>query len=354
MTEWLVEVVKIDKIQPHTNADKLEIVTVHDDYPCVVAKGQFKQGDLAVYVPVDSIVSTSQPEFSFLGKGPTERIKAKRLRGTFSMGLLVPARPDMRVGDIVADQLGVIKYEPQARDAKGRPTGSSGYSSGENAPDVSWMPLYTSINGLRRYKQVLTEGEPVIITEKIHGQNARFIWHRGNLWVGSHTKVKREPKEITWWDKVKYWTAKLALRNPDPPRRVLMTNWWYVAKKYNLANALQLFPDVVFYGEVYGSCQDLHYDSPGDLKLVLFDALENQRYVSYDRLKAMCKAMELPIVPELYRGPWHVTLTTLAEGQSTLAPHVREGFIVRPEEERSQDRVGRVIFKQIGEGYLLR
>ena len=36
------------------------------------------------------------------------------------------------------------------------------------------------------------------------------------------------------------------------------------------------------------------------------------------------------------------------------ADHVREGFVVKPTAECFDDRIGRVILKMVGEGYLLR
>ena len=68
-----VNVVKIEEILPHPNADTLGIVYI-GGYQCVVKKDAYKVGDLALYIQPDTIVPAI-PQFSFLWEGtePTER-----------------------------------------------------------------------------------------------------------------------------------------------------------------------------------------------------------------------------------------------------------------------------------------
>lgn len=92
-TEHDVQVVKIGLIRKHPDADALGVVDVYGR-PCVVRLEDWKSGDLAVYVPVDSMVPVADPRFAFLDRpgSPVDgyvRVRALRLRGIFSMGLLV-------------------------------------------------------------------------------------------------------------------------------------------------------------------------------------------------------------------------------------------------------------------------
>src|SRR3990167_2192296 len=103
-----VEIVPI-KLEPHPNADKLSLVKIHG-YTCVVNTNDWAGKDEAAYVCPDSLVDTKRPEFAFLGDRP--RITVRRFRGIFSQGLLVPAPEGSQIGDDVAEQLGVTKYEP--------------------------------------------------------------------------------------------------------------------------------------------------------------------------------------------------------------------------------------------------
>ena len=83
-----VVVVKLGPPEVHPNADRLEIHRIFDAYRCVSQKGLYKEGDLVAYIPPDNVVPDTE-DFAWLeGK---RRIKAKKLRGVISYGLLHPA-----------------------------------------------------------------------------------------------------------------------------------------------------------------------------------------------------------------------------------------------------------------------
>ena len=321
MSESNVVVVKVGKIEKHTNADSLGVTKIFD-YPVIVRLGEFVEGDKAVYGPVDSVVPVTDPRWAFLSGHA--RIKAKRLRGIFSMGLLTAADPAWEAGQDVHEQLNIVKYEPPEPFQMG----------GDNEKDPGFLPVYTDVEGLRRFPDVLRPGEDVCVTEKIHGANGRAVWHEDRLWVGSHTGIKREDS----------------------------TNlWWKAAGKYNLAAALQACPGVAIYFEVYGQVQDLKYgvNQSEVCRIALFDALRivDRTYLSVDAFQALACSLGLPLVPLLYRGPWDADqCAVLAEGKSLVSgsDNVREGFVVRPAIERFDERCGRVLLKRHGEGYLTR
>ena len=58
-------IVRINDIKPHLNADMLELINPLGGYQVVVRKGEFKVGDLAVYVYPDSVVPQTEP-FKFI------------------------------------------------------------------------------------------------------------------------------------------------------------------------------------------------------------------------------------------------------------------------------------------------
>lgn len=353
MSEFHVVVIEVGKFGKHPNADTLSILQVLGDYPVIFRTGGFETGQKAVYIPVDSIVPDTA-EWAFLDGH--RRIKAKRLRGIFSMGMLAPipctctgsARPlekievndngeivgnpqiwhktdclavSAKVGDNVQAAMGIEKYEPPEMLSMG----------GENERDPGFLPVYTDLEGLRRHPHLLIPGEEVVLTEKIHGANARFLFQDDRLWVGSHKCIKRESD----------------------------TNmWWVLAKKLNLAERLARTPGIAVYGEVYGAVQDLNYGHvKGHTSLVLFDAMDTKtrRYLDYNDFLDLCQTLELPAAPALYQGPWSDDLRSHSEGKSVLYPgNIREGFVVRPMKERFDQLVGRVVLKLVGEGYLTR
>lgn len=324
MSEHHVDVVRLGPVTKHENADTLAVTMVHGGYPCIVRLGEYNEGDLAVYVPVDAVVPTESERFAFLGAGHG-RIRAKKLRGTFSMGLLVKPEPDMAEGDDVAERWGITKYEPP--EIGGGSGGSFSSSRAASCP-FSW-PVY-DLEGLRKYGRLLTPGEPVHVSEKIHGCNGRFVFKDGQLWVGSRNQAKTESESDLWWG---------------------------IARAHDLAAKLPAFPDVVIYGEVFGQVQDLKYGVEMGARFALFDAvdLRTMRWLDVEEIDALAAVLDIPRVPELFRGPWDPDRADeWAEGPSTLAGHVREGFVVRPLKHRADPRLGRVILKRHGQGYLLR
>ena len=347
MSEFHVQVVRLGEIKPLENSDFLGITEVYGagGYPCIVKRGDFKPGDLAVYIPVDSVVPDTA-QFNFLapaqkvpgadgansrlpvGSVPERyrRIVAKRLRGTFSMGLLVPADEGMAEGDDVAAVLGIIKYEPPPIAFRTGPN-----TGGMDEQDPGLMPCYTDIAGLRRYPFALTEGEEVIITEKIHGENFRAVHDGERLWVGSRTRIKKEADD---------------------------SRWWQAAKNLDLPSKLTDAPMMAVYGESHGYTGGFPYGVERNTAgLRLFDVMDtkSRRYLDYDDFVTFCTTHGLPIAPVLYRGPWSSDLRTLANGQSTIDPsHIREGIVIRPVRERFDPQLGRVILKLHGEEFLIK
>ncbi len=181
---------------------------------------------------------------------------------------------------------------------------------------------------------MLQDGEEIVVTEKIHGANARYVWHQDRLWCGSRNMYKHLDGGSMWVD---------------------------IAQRLGLAERLATVPGIAVYGEAYGQVQDLKYGRDGH-DLVLFDALDTRtrRWLDYDDFLALADLLGMPVAPVLYRGPWSEQVKpdiwALAEGKTVLGQqqHVREGWVLRPTVERTDRRLGRVQMKLHGEGYLTR
>lgn len=333
MTEFHVEVVRLGKVSPHPNADTLSVTLIHQGYPVTFRTGEFQEGDLAVYLPVDS-VAPSTPEWEFLGPGlRNHRIKAKKIRGTFSMGMLTKAPPGLQEGTDVSELLGFVRYEDSL--STQQYTGVAKTDGLEvPAPKLIFQPKAYDIEPYRRYGSTLfAPHEEVVVLEKIHGQNARFVHDGTNLHVGSRVR----------WLNSDSWVAKSA-------------------RRYNLEEPLKRFPHIVFFGETYGN-NDLGYSvdrSEGDA-LALFDAWDSNtgQWLDFGVLQAICNTVNLPVVPILALGKFgdlKESLPGLAEGATTIGDkgHVREGWVIKPTVERTLEHMGRVILKMHGEGFLTR
>ena len=118
MTRKLATIRRISEIRPIPNADAIECAVV-DGWNVVVKRDEFKVGDLAVYLEIDSFVPTElAPFLTKPGHVPKEyngvrgeRLRTVRLRGTTSQGLLLPAIGTFPVGTDMTEALGIQKWE---------------------------------------------------------------------------------------------------------------------------------------------------------------------------------------------------------------------------------------------------
>src|ERR1035437_6668799 len=189
MSDFKVECFVVGKCAKNENSDRL-MVTDALGYPVQFCVGDFVEGDLVAYVPVESLVPLDRPQFSFLKnpKRPSrthERIKAKKLRSVFSMGMLVKPPEGAKAGDDIAPLLGITKYEEPEEDVVFAKTPAEPLVGWPlpRAKTVWWfrklfgikgnkpksvLPVY-DLEPLRRHQKALALGEPVVLTEKIHG-----------------------------------------------------------------------------------------------------------------------------------------------------------------------------------------
>lgn len=336
MSEFSVEVVEVRSVSHHPNADALDVATIQGKaLQTIVKRGQYGAGDVAIYVPYDSMVPDDVADAwgvsGYLSKG---RVRAVRLRGEMSYGFLVdvPVEMSVSVGDDLSDYFGVTKYEPPPQ-----------FIVGENAPDFPFFHKYTSIENFRRYPDVFSVGEEVVATEKIHGTNSRvgvtfdmdIPGERMHL-CGSHNMRKKTGVNGIY---------EMPLNVPS------------VAEFLNTTE-LSSGPVIVF-GEIFGwKVQDLHYgrEQTEPWSFSAFDISVNGTYLGYDEFAATCDAFGIERVPELYRGPFDATmLMELSSGDTVVGgSHMREGIVVRPVHERMDSRIGRVVLKIISDDYITR
>lgn len=312
-----VEIVPVS-LEPHPNADSLSIVRVYG-YTVIVRTQDWPNRNIGAYIPPDSIVPDTE-EFSFL-KGK-RRIKACNLRGVVSFGMLVPAPEGAQLGENVAEQLGITHYEPPIT-WKG--TANAGADTASPPPIV--VPTY-DVDALRRYPHIFQEGEPVWVTEKIHGANARYVFWDGQMYVGTRRVWRKEDPNCPWWRALGHTPA--------------------------LDQFCRENPGVVVYGEIYGDIQDLKYEcGPGEIKFAAFDIRKDGRWLN--AYEAVDFAPEIPWVP--YRGIHSYNLLHLeamAQEDSRIGNHLSEGIVVKPLRERGCIEVGRVILKLVSSRYLER
>jgi tRNA-binding EMAP/Myf-like protein len=385
MSKLIVEVCTIDKIEDLQNADKMQMATVKG-WQCLVSKGQHQVGQPIIFVPPDAIIPPELAEelkLEFLRDNG--RVKTIKLRGYISQGLILSLDClkgfTVRVGDDVAARLKITKYEPTVKSvSRPRETISLMWAKWLAKEittrrfvakcvgiiyDRYFKPVkhtnpnfkeYTDIQNQKHYPNLFQDGEEVIITEKIHGTNFRagclrkrpsFFEKLFNLTpnyefvYGSHTVQKTPFSGGGYYGEDVYGKA---------------------AQMYRLKDLLPAGYTV--YGEVFGANKPgkpiqkgFDYGVEG-IALAIFDVKKDEKYLDWAEAKHFCEERGLPMVPEMYQGPYSAKILSECTNGTTIVAYplinqIREGCVVKPVKESYDNRAGRKILKSVSAEYLL-
>lgn len=367
----LAEVVKVLRVEPHPNADRLDLVFVRG-WQVVARKGGHKPGDLCVYIPIDSVLPHDLEEELFpVGSKITltkSRVKTIKIRGAISQGMILPTRDaavtsrieDPIEGLDVTGMLGITHYEPPVRESP-QHTGGGTIAKRKN----TFFKEYSKMGHFKNYPDLFADGEQVIVTEKIHGTNFRAGWV--------------PCVADTWWKKVKaffgylpeweflYGSHRVQYTPTKQFSGYYKTNVYKEAvEKYGLESRIP--KGFVVYGEIYGSGIQKGYDyglPEGERRLALFDVLVTttsgeQRWLDWAGVEAMSEASHVPTVPVIYDGEWEARLVPAWESGPSVVGHShaslkwsqehREGIVVKPRIEQ-QTWVGRKMLRSINPEY---
>jgi RNA ligase (TIGR02306 family) len=377
-----VEVVDVE-MEKHPDADSLSIVRVYN-FTCVVRTADWEGVTKAAYVQPDSVLP-DKPEFRFLKETanlrkerdevremvtsgtltPEQatarfaeieakidantkylRVAVRKLRGVISMGMLLPCPEGAQVGDDVAELLGVTHYEPPTMDEI---EGGRKHAGDDVAapPAGVYAPMY-DVESVYKYANLFEPGELVYVSEKLDGQNARFVASVGSnesyversesgrvqhctnvdMHAGSRKEWKKKEGGSNWW--------RVQDQNPWIPR------WCFDNQEQ------------VLYGENFGWVGDLKYGSKqGELWFRAFDILNGSEWMDAEPFRAALHADVR--VPDFGIMPFDFEkLQKLADGPSLIkgANHMREGIVIKPLKERRHYKLGRVMVKMVSNAYL--
>lgn len=340
MSTFKVEVVPFE-LEKHSNADSLSIAKIKG-WQCVVKTSDFEGVKLGAYIPIDAELP-EKPEWEFM-RPRKFRVKTIKLRGALSQGLLIPAKSKWQEGQDVTEELGVKKWEPHEQVRLG----------GDAIPQPEEFHKYTGVENWKNYPDVIKEGEQVIITEKLHGTNARFGIINGQFYCGSHRLARKlVPSEIkSWWQKIYEWLI--------PPQPFTPSIYAKVAHQLDMKKRIESLgyknDNIIVFGEIYGGGVQKGFKyGHQEPSFRVFDISVNGEYVSHGEVVNYTARMELEMVPILKGGAFSKEDLKLADGQSTVenAGHIREGIVIKPITER-QEHMGRVILKYVSDDYLLK
>ncbi|MER5943175.1 RNA ligase (ATP) [Streptomyces sp. NPDC001928] len=336
-------------VHEHPNADALELAQV-GLYRAVVAKGAYRSGEAAVYIPEQSVLPAGLiEELGLTGRlagSGADRVKAVRLRGELSQGIVCrpQALADVDLtsaaaeGVDFAERLGITKWVPPIP-----PTMSGDV---ESAPDL--LP-WVDIENIQRYPDIFRPGEPVVLTEKLHGSACLLTY------VADQERVYASSKG--------FGAKSLALR--EEPRNL----YWRAVRGHGVPEAAARLAQrlgarrIGIFGEVFGAgVQDLTYGADGrreTLGYAAFDVCaEIDGQVRWLDAAEVLEG-ELPLVPRLFEGSFDIErVLEIATGRETVSGrglHLREGVVIRPVVERySGVTGGRAIAKAVSPAYLTR
>jgi RNA ligase (TIGR02306 family) len=382
MSSFEVRVYKLE-IQPHPNADNIELAKV-GDYLSIVRKGDFRTGSLGIYIPEQAVVPQDVLQLlGLVGKlsGPKkDRVKAVKLRGMLSQGLIYPvdsgedtSGPFISLptedgigtmlpvveGQDVQKELGITKWEPPPetipQQMRGRAVGV--------ALDIT---VNYDVENIKKYNNVFSDGEEVIMKEKIHGTFVQIGYiplrlFRPSLHLGAYTVTSKglggRGVILDYGDHSNVYS------------RVAERSDLQIGAKLPVIKAeyKEIIGDRPIYlcGEIFGGGVQRGFDygmASGEAGFRFFDIAYGERgdtqYIDAWLLDKIAKDYELPIVPTIYRGPFSVeALMKATSGKETVSGHhrhIREGVVVKPIKERVDSKAGRVILKSVSEAYLTR
>lgn len=386
MSEFSCPVVRV-KIEAHPSADAIEIARI-GDFQSIARKGQFQDGDLAVYIPEQAVV----PEWLLREMGMYDedrkkgglagsmgnRVKAIKLRGVVSQGLILtgcqygdvsgrpllivscPTTDGMRLstpfgeGEDAAKFLGITKYEPKI------PSHMAGRAIGV---DFGATHKYDFEN-IKKHPEMFSEDDYVVMTEKLHGTL---------MCVGIVPTVDANEK---------YYRGRVIITSKGLGGNGVIldhadeTNLYaQAANKHGLLDAVydvlgeiadRENKPVLMFGEVFGKTlggadiQDLTYtDEQADYRAfdICIGNRGTEQFFSHASLVALCEKMDVQIVPVVYEGKWDKEVMLFAtNGMTTMgdSKHIREGVVVKCAFSSCHPHYGRKIAKSISDAYLTR
>lgn len=387
MAGFEVKVIRIDDVIEHPNADRLTIVKI-GGYSCISNKKEdgswrYQKGDLVVYIPEQAVLPEwllKKMGFWKDGKGMLagsqgNRVKAIKLRGVLSQGVLYPVnlldsetgekQPAIVDGTGISHQvsegmdtaeiLGIVKYEPAI----------PSHMSGE-VVSLFGHTVPFDVENFQKYPDIFDDLDcDVVVTEKIHGT---FCC----LCVSFDEEVSNNVDLLKHWHTPgrrfaysKGLGAKgLVFKDcPGNDNNIYMQTLKDKADSLTtlgMVSEVKKAGAVYVLGEIFGKgVQDLYYGFQQKTFRVfdIYVGLPGHGwFLNHDQLRLWCDVARLDMVPVLYKGPWDLeTVENLRDGLTAFnGANIREGVVVKPIEERRNDKIGRLMAKLVSPDYLLR
>ena len=365
----LAHVERVLKIEPIENADFIEKATILG-WECVTKKDELKEGDLCVYIEIDSILPDI-PLFDFM-RDRKFRVRTIKLKKQVSQGLALPLtslleftnKTKWSEGDDVTDIMKIVKYDPQkAKEDKYRAIHKKkrnylneymmsfafyrklryklGFSRMKNYPTFISK---TDEERIQNMPHILNQwGDMMYCTEKLDGCSATYAVYKDDDIL--FTKFRKSDFFVC--------SRNICLYRENN------TEWWRVAREFGIKEKLlKVGKNIAVQGEIVGDgIQGNKYNyGQGKLDFFVYNVIDintRKRY-NYTEKKAFCEEYGFKMFPEPERriGLNNVTvqkLVGLSKGKSLIHPKIhREGLVIRSLEDDHKS------FKVINPDFLLK
>lgn len=202
MSEGLVYIGKVLKIDPIPNADRVSLATVvcgeGGKWKGVVKKGDFEEGSMClVYLP-DSVVPQSE-EMKFL-ESSNWRVKMRCFRGCPSEVVIMPPKGLGSVGTDMTGAMGVTKF------FKPIPANLAGEMEGDFP---SFIPKTDEFNYQKHQNLVeALTGQQWYMTEKCDGSSTTAYKYKGHFGVCSRNLELKETEHNGYWKVANEWNLR--------------------------------------------------------------------------------------------------------------------------------------------------
>lgn len=321
-------------------ADNIVLAKFEDvAWQCVVKRGEFNVGDLAVYIEVSTVLPQIEL-FEWMEKHKY-KVKTQKIFGALSQGLALPVSilkefgivelgiEMLAIGDDLSETIGVMRIEDT------EPPKLSGEQKG-------LFPTYlvpkTDEERIQSYPEFLDvmRGEEAYATLKMDGSSCTVLVDpAGELTVCSRNYSLKESDSNAFWRVVRK------------------------TKLYEMVGSS--YEHLCFQGELCGPGIQGNKLCLDELELYIFNIIDTKTNfpLSQDFLMIICNCLNLkyaPIVHEWNKFDETVdSLLELAKGKYPGTKNHREGIVIRPKQPMFWPKAGKwTSIKVINNDYLLK
>lgn len=388
MSKFEVLVEQVKNVRDHPNADRLSLLDING-FTCISAKledgsHRYQNGDPVAYIPEGALLPEwllkemdfwdSEKNIGRLNGRQGNRVKAMRLRGILSQGVIYPCCGitneetgthykkwmkmadgqihKVAVGQDVVDQLGITKYEPEIPASMGGEVFSHSYD----------LIYKFDVENAQKFEHVFAPDDHVNITEKLHGTFTGLIF----------TTQKREDfLEVITPEGVLYATAYskglgakgLCFRANEInlSKNLYMRTLKHFIDTRTEEQLANLYGETageeafLILGETFGQgIQDLGYSTAP--KFLAFDTIVKGEPDTFYTFKKVTKCLGVETVPILYEGAYAgAELVALRDGKSSIdGKTIKEGIVIRDDLNADTGFIGRKMLKMVSPDYLTR